>query len=154
MAEQPLWSGEKLNLSIGRQIIFQDADLYIGSGERVALIGRNGGGKSTLLKIVAGQEQPASGNISVARNCRISYMPQDPFFESDLTAGEVVAEGLSYFEELLDKYNKLPPASPAAEELEHRINLHQAWNCEVKLQTMLDKLFLDPAHSFRYTIEQ
>ena len=74
MAEQPLWSGEKLNLSIGRQIIFQDADLYIGSGERVALIGRNGGGKSTLLKIVAGQEQPASGNISVARNCRRNWI--------------------------------------------------------------------------------
>ena len=102
MSDQPLWAGENLNLSIGRQIIFDDADMYIASGERVALIGRNGGGKSTLLKIVAGMEQPSSGNISVSKGCRIAYMPQDPVFESDKNVGELVAEGLQYFEELLE----------------------------------------------------
>ena len=143
MSDQPLWAGENLNLSIGRQIIFDDADMYIASGERVALIGRNGGGKSTLLKIVAGMEQPSSGNISVAKGGRIAYMPQDPVFESDKKVGEVVAEGLQYFEELLEAYNRQSPHSAAAVELEHKINFHQAWNYENKLDTMVDKLDLD-----------
>ena len=143
MSDQPLWAGENLNLSIGRQIIFDDADMYIASGERVALIGRNGGGKSTLLKIVAGMEQPSSGNISVSKGCRIAYMPQDPVFESDKKVGEVVAEGLQYFEELLEAYNRQSPHSAAAVELEHKINFHQAWNYENKLDTMVDKLDLD-----------
>lgn len=148
MNDQCVWSGEKLNLSIGRQIIFDDADMYIGAGERVALIGRNGGGKSTLLKIVAGIEQPSSGNISVARGCRIAYMPQDPVFESDKNVGELVAEGLQYFAELLEAYNRQSPHSAAAVELEHKINYHQAWTYENKLDTMLDKLALDREKSF------
>ena len=148
MSDQCVWSGEKLNLSIGRQIIFDDADMYIGAGERVALIGRNGGGKSTLLKIVAGIEQPSSGNISIAKGCRIAYMPQDPVFESDKNVGELVAEGLQYFEELLEAYNRQSPHSAAAVELEHKINYHQAWTYENKLDTMLDKLDLDRNKSF------
>ena len=145
MSDQPLWSGEKLVLSIGRQVIFDEADMYIGAGERVALIGRNGGGKSTLLKIVAGLEKPSSGNISVAKGCRIACMPQDPVFESDKTAGEAVAEGLKYFEELLETYNRQSPHSAAALELEHKINYHQAWTYENKLEAMIDKLGIDPA---------
>ena len=148
MSDQPLWAGENLNLSIGRQIIFDDADMYIAAGERVALIGRNGGGKSTLLKIVAGMEQPSSGNISVSKGCRIAYMPQDPVFESDKKVGEVVAEGLQYFEELLEAYNRQSPHSAAAVELEHKINYHQAWTYENKLDTMLDKLDLDREKCF------
>ena len=148
MSDQCVWSGEKLNLSIGRQIIFDDADMYIGAGERVALIGRNGGGKSTLLKIVAGIEQPSSGNISIAKGCRIAYMPQDPVFESDKNVGELVAEGLQYFEELLESYNRQSPHSAAAVELEHKINYHQAWTYENKLDTMLDKLDLDREKCF------
>ena len=54
MADIPVWSAENLNLSIGRQIIFDDASVAVMEGERLALVGRNGSGKSTLLKIIAG----------------------------------------------------------------------------------------------------
>ena len=145
---EPLWSGENLALAIGRQTIFDNADMYIGAEERVALIGRNGGGKSTLLKIIAGLEKPSSGNISIAKGCRIAYMPQDPVFESGKKAGEVVAEGLEYFNSLLERYDRLSPTSAEALELEHKIGLHQAWNCENKLETMIRKLDLDPERRF------
>lgn len=145
---EPLWSGENLALAIGRQTIFDNADMYIGAEERVALIGRNGGGKSTLLKIVAGLEKTSSGNISIAKGCRIAYMPQDPVFESGKKAGEVVAEGLEYFNSLLERYDRLSPTSAEALELEHKIGLHQAWNCENKLETMIRKLDLDPERRF------
>ncbi|MBQ9500696.1 MAG: ABC-F family ATP-binding cassette domain-containing protein [Lentisphaeria bacterium] len=144
MNEQPLWSGEKLNLAVGSQILLKDADLCIGTGERVALIGRNGCGKSTFLRIVAGTEKPASGTVSVARNCRIACMPQDPGDTAGKTVGSTVKEGLAFFEDLLARYDRLSPASSEAVRLEHMLTLHQAWNTGNKLETMLDKLALDP----------
>jgi len=140
----PLWSGEKLNLAVGSQILQKDADLCIGSGERVALIGRNGCGKSTFLRIVAGTEKPASGTVSVSRDCRIACMPQDAGDIAGKTVGNTVREGLAFFEELLARYDRLAPSSPEAARLEHTLTFHQAWNVENKLEIALDKLALDP----------
>jgi len=144
MNEHPLWSGEKLNLAVGSQILLKEAEFCIGSGERTALIGRNGCGKSTFLRIVAGTEKPASGTISTARNCRIACMPQDAGDIAGKTVGGTVREGLAFFEELLARYDRLPPSSPEAAHLEHMLTLHQAWNIGNKLETMLGKLALDP----------
>ena len=144
MGEELLWSGEKLDFSVGGRVLLRDAAFSIGAGERVALIGRNGCGKSTFIEIVAGTEAPSSGTVSVSRNCRIARMPQEAGDLSGRTVGSTMAEGLVYFEELLSRYGKLPPASPEAAVLEHEITLHQAWNLKNRLETMLEKIGLDP----------
>ena len=149
MSEQPLWSGEDLSLCIGRQVLLENAAFYINREERIALTGRNGCGKSTFLKIVAGLEKPASGNISVARDCRISYMPQDPVIDTEDTIGNIVRSGLAFFEKLLSDYDRFPPGSREHSAIEHQLEHFQAWNPENKLETMLNKLDLDPNRRFR-----
>ena len=144
MANQSdIWSAEHLNLSIGRQVIFADAEFSIGEGERVAITGRNGCGKSTLLKIIAGLEQPSSGDIAIRKELRIAYLPQSADIGVTGTAKEVLQSGMAEFEEMHKLYDTLPQNSPEHRKIEHLLDLHDAWNCENKLDKMLHKLNLD-----------
>lgn len=146
MAEKVLWSVEHLNLRMGDRILFRDASLSIGEGERVALVGRNGCGKSTLMRVLAGLEEPSSGTVSRARGLRIAFMPQEnqePLLLTEKgTVRELVREGLSFFEGLLQRYESLPAASPEHEALEHLLTHHDAWNPGNKLDVILDRLGL------------
>ena len=144
MANQSdIWSAEHLNLSIGRQVIFADAEFSIGEAERVAITGRNGCGKSTLLKIIAGLEQPSSGDIAIRKELRIAYLPQSADIGVTGTAKEVLQSGMAVFEEMHKLYDTLPQNSPEHRKIEHLLDLHDAWNCENKLDKMLHKLNLD-----------
>ena len=62
--------------SYQNKVLFSDASFYLQEGEKVALIGKNGGGKSTLLRIIAGEEQLDSGTVVKKRNLKISYLRQ------------------------------------------------------------------------------
>jgi len=85
-----------VNLSFGVQQLLDNVDLVIGSGEKTAIVGRNGEGKSTLLKIIAGDIAADSGEIIVRDGASISRLPQEvPQGHSEQTVFEVVAEGLS-----------------------------------------------------------
>lgn len=143
MADIPVWSAENLNLSIGRQVIFDDASVAVMEGERLALVGRNGTGKSTLLKIIAGLEKPSSGDIHIRNNFRTAYMTQDVDFVTDKSIRDVLREGLEYFEQLLDEYARVSQNSPRHGEIEHILNACNAWNLENKLDTALQKLDLN-----------
>lgn len=141
--QSDLWSVEHLKLTIGRQTIFDDAEFSIGEGERLALTGRNGSGKSTLLKIIAGIEQPSSGDVAVRRDLRIAYLPQSAEAGFSGTALEVLKGGLADFEEMHRLYDTLPQNSPEHSKIEHTLDIYDAWNCENKLEKMLDRLSLD-----------
>lgn len=67
---------EHLGLEFGMQVLFSDASFSINPKERIALVGRNGAGKSSLLKIIAGLQEPSSGVIERAKDCIIGYLPQ------------------------------------------------------------------------------
>jgi ATP-binding cassette subfamily F protein uup len=83
-------------------VLFEDISLGIGEGERLGMIGRNGAGKSTLLKILAGQIEPDSGAVSLRRNTRVGYVPQQAEFPAGLTAHDVVATSIAdeHFDDL------------------------------------------------------
>ncbi|MCU1232723.1 MAG: transporter related [Candidatus Solibacter sp.] len=84
-----------LTKSFGSRLLFENLALGISEGERLGLIGRNGAGKSTLLRILAGQIEPDSGSISMRRNTRTGYVPQDLEFPAGKTVHEIVAEAIS-----------------------------------------------------------
>jgi len=88
-----LLSIEHLTKSYTERLLFDQADFYLQEGEKVGIIGINGTGKSTLLKIIAGQEEPDEGTVVTANHVVISYLPQHPFFDAELTALECVLAG-------------------------------------------------------------
>ena len=71
-----LLSGESLSKSFGTKDLFQDISISIFSGDRIGLIGQNGSGKTTFLKILAGIEKADKGTLSMRRNLKIGYLPQ------------------------------------------------------------------------------
>jgi len=84
-----------LRKSYGSRVLLENISLGISEGERLGMIGRNGAGKSTLLKILAGRLEPDAGEISLRRNRRAGYVPQEAELPPDLTAQEIVAGAIA-----------------------------------------------------------
>lgn len=96
-----LLSAEHLSKNYGLKQLLDDVSLYVNTGDKIGIIGINGTGKSTLLKILAGAESADSGTRAVNPNIQLSYLPQNPPFEDDLTVLEqVFAEFPPAFREL------------------------------------------------------
>lgn len=90
-----LLSAEQLTKTYGTRTILKDASLYLDRGDKVGVIGVNGTGKSTLLRILAGLEEPDGGKVFRDPNVRLEYLPQDPAFEGKRSVLEQVFAGLS-----------------------------------------------------------
>src|SRR5579859_6228047 len=93
-ASPPLAALRDATLTYGGNPIFADASVAVARGERICLVGRNGGGKSTLLKALAGLVDLDHGERFVQPGAHIAYMPQDPAFDPAMTIAEHVALGL------------------------------------------------------------
>jgi ATP-binding cassette subfamily F protein uup len=89
-----LLSSQGLSKAYGPRPLFSGIDLDLRAGERVGLIGPNGSGKSTLLKILAGLEVPDAGTVALRRTVRLSYLPQEPTFDPDVTVLDVLTDAI------------------------------------------------------------
>ena len=90
-----LLTAEKISKSYSEKMLLKEVSFGIGSGEKVGLIGINGTGKSTLLKIMAGFETPDVGTVTRAGGASVGYLPQNPLFEEGVTVFEQVVRGIS-----------------------------------------------------------
>jgi len=90
-----LVSCSSLVKSFGSRTLFENISLGISEGERLGLIGPNGSGKSTLLKILSGSLEPDSGTVSLRRNTRVGYVPQESDFPAGQSVAEVIAEAIA-----------------------------------------------------------
>ncbi len=88
-----------LNLIFGQRAVFDNASFNINEDQKIGLVGRNGSGKTTLLKIVAGLQNIDSGSITIQKDCKIAYMPQEVVLLSDKS---IFQEAFSVFKELID----------------------------------------------------
>ena len=139
---------QDVSLEFGDTPILKEANFSIDSKERVCLIGRNGAGKSSLLKLLTNEYQPDHGDIQKRRHLRISQLEQTLLSTSGKTVREVVTEGMGEQQQLLDQYHQLSNSSlnkqemKQLEDLQQQIDSSGIWNIDQQVDTVISQLDL------------
>ena len=128
-------------LAFGHVPLLDNAGFSLETQERVGLIGRNGTGKSSLLKILAGLEKPDDGVLQVQSNTRIAYVAQEPDLQAQDSVFEAVSVGLARVRHLIDKYSQ---GHGDLDAMQSEIEALDGWNWEQRVGETLQRLHLDP----------
>ena len=128
-------------LAYGHVPLLDHADFSLEPGERVGLIGRNGAGKSSLLKILAGLEKLDDGAIQLQQGLRIAYVAQEPQLDAHATVFDAVRSSVSALLEAIDRYSRGEGDLAA---LQSRIEAEDGWNWRQRVEETLQRLHLDP----------
>jgi ATP-binding cassette subfamily F protein uup len=130
-------------LAFGHVPLLDNASFALETAERVGLIGRNGTGKSSLLKILAGLEKPDDGILQLQNGTRLAYVPQEPIFSDDASIFDAVSEGLGDVRSLRDRFESGNPDEDL-DTLMTQIEARDGWNWEQRVDQTLQKLQLSP----------
>jgi len=136
------------HLAFGHVALLDGASLSLEAGERVGLIGRNGTGKSSLLKVIAGLEKLDDGLLQQTQGLRIRYVPQEPLFDDAGTVFDAVGEGVAEARVVRDAY-EAHAEGVDLDALQTRIEALDAWNWEQRVETTLSHLHLDGTRTIR-----
>ncbi|MBK9137026.1 MAG: ATP-binding cassette domain-containing protein [Betaproteobacteria bacterium] len=136
------------HLAYGHRALLDGASLALQAGERVALIGRNGEGKSSLLKILAGLEQPDDGTLQIAADAGPgrAYVAQEPVFAPGQSVFDAVAEGVAEARALRERFEAQSAAHAGADELDRLhtlVDARQGWQWEQRVAETLHRLGLE-----------
>ena len=140
-----------VQLAFGGPALLDGASFSLERGERVCLIGRNGEGKSTLLKLIEGSLLPDSGEVSLQNGITISMLAQDVPMDSGKVA-DIVADGAGEASEVLRAYHEASNACVLGDmdacdrmgNLQHKMDQLDGWALETKVNSILSKMGLDP----------
>ncbi len=127
-------------LAFGHVALLDHADLALESGERIGLIGRNGSGKSSLLKILASLERPDDGTLQLQQQLRVAYVAQEPVFDEHASTFDVVRIGVAGLTDLIEAYSH---GEGDLDALQSAIEAQDGWNWEQRVVQTLDRLRLD-----------
>jgi ATP-binding cassette subfamily F protein uup len=128
-------------LAFGHVALLDHADFSLEAGERVGLIGRNGAGKSSLLRILAGFERPDDGEVQRQQALHTAFVAQEPVLDEDATVFDSVQAGLADVIALIDTYTH---GNGDLDALQGRIEAQDGWNWEQRVGETLHRLHLDP----------
>jgi ATP-binding cassette subfamily F protein uup len=137
-----LLSLSNAHLAYGHVALLDATGLALEPGERLGLIGRNGAGKSSLLKVVAGLEKLDDGLLQMTQGLRICYVPQEPVFEPGHSVFDAVSEGVAEARDVRNAYEAHADGVDL-DALQTRIEALDAWNWEQRVDTTLAQLHLD-----------
>jgi len=140
----PLLQLSEVSLAYGHVALLDHADLVIEPGEHAGLIGRNGTGKSSLLRIVAGESKPDDGTVFVQPGARIASVPQEPDFESGQTVFEAVAEGVGALTQLIVDYHAAAHDGDMdrMHDLQEALEAANGWTVEHRIEATITRLGL------------
>lgn len=144
---------DNISIAFGHVALLDNVSLRLNNGERVCLIGRNGEGKSTLLKIINKDIPPDHGKVDYSQGCRVARLAQEPTFSSQDTIFQAVAASLGTIGQLATEYHELtqqlthhhdPQLLARLEAVQHRLEAQDGWLLEQKVETVLSRLQLPP----------
>ena len=132
------------HLAYGHVALLDATGFSLDTGERLGLIGRNGAGKSSMLKVIAGLEKLDDGLLQLTQGLRICYVPQEPSFEPGHTVFEAVSEGIAEARAVRQAYEEHADGVDL-DALQTRIEALDAWNWEQRVDSTIAQLNLDGA---------
>lgn len=140
-----LLSVENLSKTYGERVLFQHISFGLEQGDKVALVARNGSGKTTLFNVLAGKEQPDSGQVTYRRDMRVGFLEQDPVLPHGISIVEAVLRSAGKVAQIVNEYEQALTASDE-NRLAHattNMDLENAWNFEASVKTLLGRLGFD-----------
>jgi len=146
----PLLRLTNVSIAFGTHALLKNADFQLDAGERVGLLGRNGEGKSTLMKIIAGNIHADHGEIWRQPELRLAWLEQSPDLPADATIYDAVAGGLGELGNWITRYHALSLTMDYEDEqalkelgdLQHELETHNGWHFQQRVETTLSKLDL------------
>ena len=150
----PLLILSDASLAYGHVPLLDHADFQLDPGERVALIGRNGCGKSSLLRALAGTGGLDDGSVWLEPGVRLAYVPQEPPFDPELSVFEAVVAGMGEVSRLLAEYHAVSQAMATKRadqdallerlhQLQSELEARQAWSFEAQAERVIQRFSLD-----------
>jgi len=139
-----LLSANELSLSYGSQHLLTEVTLAVAAGEKVGLVGRNGCGKTSLLKILSGDHAPDAGEISRRRGLRVGYLPQEFELDGGKTVRENIESGAADLVEALRRYENGRGTEAELAEFHQLIELADGWNLEARIKADATALGVPP----------
>ena len=148
---------KQIGLSFGGLPLLDSLDLQIEAGERLCLVGRNGEGKSTLMKLITGELKPDHGEIIRQKGLKTARLAQEVPQELGKTVYEVVASGIGHLFELLATYHRIsnsisddhsPQAMAALEDAQHAMESAHGWQAQQRVDMALSRLQLPANQQF------
>jgi ATP-binding cassette subfamily F protein uup len=139
-------------LAFGHVALLDHAEFSLEAAERVGLIGRNGTGKSSLLKIIAGQSRLDDGLFVTQQGIKIAYVQQEPQFVPEMRVFDAVASGVGELQQMLGEYNELASRLGGSDDeqimerlhlLQEKLDAGDAWTLGNRVETVLARLSLD-----------
>jgi len=139
-------SVENISKTYGEKILFEALSFGLHKGEKTALIANNGTGKSTLLKILMGKEEPDTGQVILRDGIRIAYLEQDPVFASGITINQLISSSHSSVSEIVMKYENAlhahstdpnPETEGGLASATAEMDLNSGWDYERRLKQLL-----------------
>ena len=140
----PLLSANEIALAYGYQALLESVSLTVSPGEKVGLVGRNGCGKTSLLKILAGTDEPDSGTVSRRRGLRVGYLPQEFELDGEMTVLQNIEAGAADLMEWMRRYEAGEGSEKELADLHHRIDEADGWNMQTRIKAEATALAAPP----------
>lgn len=137
-------SANELTLSYGNQRLLEGVTLAVNEGEKVGLVGRNGCGKTSLLKILAGTERPDSGDLSIQRGLRIGYLPQEFELDTSGTVLQNIQSGAADLVRMIQRYEVGDGSDAELAEMLHHIEAADGWQLDTRIKSITTALSAPP----------
>lgn len=145
----PLIRLNNVSIAFGTHALLDNAEFQLDPGEKVGLLGRNGEGKSTLMKIIAGNIHADNGEVWRQAEIKMAWLEQSPDLDNEATIYDVVANGLGDLGDLLSQYHHLLEIMDGSEKslkqlgvLQHKLEVRNGWHFQQRVELTLSKLNL------------